>query len=338
MALKAEKRRQVQLERAFAGLPTENRSNRASTVKDLLKAYQNGYRVNHRLKSIAWVKERAVHVARLLGGILMSDVTEERIRSYMEVRLQEAAGRRTVNMELECLSRAIGRTWRELWPRVKRLEEPTDAGRALSDQEELALLEAAAKSRSRFIAPFLRLALLTAMRYNEIRTLTWAQVDFEARTITVGRAKTEAGAGRMIPMNADLFGTLSMYGSWYARALNGIRPEWYVFPFSSRVKPTDATRPTTTVKTAWEAVRKAAGVACRFHDLRHTTLTKLAEAGVPESTMLALAGHMSRAMLERYSHIRLKAKREAVDTLKLADRGQSHVKESTKVRPSLQVM
>jgi hypothetical protein len=27
----------------------------------------------------------------------------------------------------------------------------------------------------------------------------------------------------------------------------------------------------------------------------------MAEAGVPESTMLALAGHMSRAMLERYS-------------------------------------
>lgn len=60
-----------------------------------------------------------------------------------------------------------------------------------------------------------------------------------------------------------------------------------------------------------------AGVKCRFHDLRHTTLTKIAEAGVPESTMLALAGHMSRAMLERYSHIRMKAKREAVEAISL---------------------
>jgi hypothetical protein len=43
----------------------------------------------------------------------------------------------------------------------------------------------------------------------------------------------------------------------------------------------------------------------------------MAEAGVPESTMLALAGHMSRAMLERYSHIRMRAKREAVEALSL---------------------
>ena len=40
------------------------------------------------------------------------------------------------------------------------------------------------------------------------------------------------------------------------------------------------------------------GVQCRLHDLRHTTATKMAEAGVPESTMLAIMGHMSRAMLE----------------------------------------
>jgi integrase len=83
------------------------------------------------------------------------------------------------------------------------------------------------------------------------------------------------------------------------------------------VKPVDPTRPVTDIKTAWGTVRKVARVKCRFHDLRHTTLTKMAEAGVPESTMLALAGHMSRAMLERYSHIRMKAKREAVETISL---------------------
>jgi len=54
---------------------------------------------------------------------------------------------------------------------------------------------------------------------------------------------------------------------------------------------------------------------CRLHDLRHTAATKMAEAGTPESTMLALMGHMSRAMLERYSHIRMAAKREAVEAL-----------------------
>ena len=51
----------------------------------------------------------------------------------------------------------------------------------------------------------------------------------------------------------------------------------------------------------------------------------MAEAGVPESTMLALMGHMSRAMLERYSHIRMAAKREAVKALALPSRMEEKV-------------
>jgi hypothetical protein len=50
---------------------------------------------------------------------------------------------------------------------------------------------------------------------------------------------------------------------------------------------------------------KRAGVKCRLHDMRHTVATKMAEAGTPEITMLALLGHMSRAMLEPYSHIHM---------------------------------
>ena len=41
----------------------------------------------------------------------------------------------------------------------------------------------------------------------------------------------------------------------------------------------------------------------------------MAEGSVPESKMLAIMGHMSRAMLKRYSHIRMVAKRQAVESL-----------------------
>jgi integrase len=92
------------------------------------------------------------------------------------------------------------------------------------------------------------------------------------------------------------------------------RPAYYLFPFG-KPTPNDPTRPITDVTSAWEALRKRAGVQCRLHDLRHTAATKMAEAGVPESTMLALMGHVSRAMMERYSHIRMTAKREAVEAM-----------------------
>jgi integrase len=86
-------------------------------------------------------------------------------------------------------------------------------------------------------------------------------------------------------MNAELFETLSMHASWYTQEFGVTQPDWLVFPFSNRVKPIDPTRPVTDIKTAWGSVRRIADVQCRFHDLRHTTLTKMAEAGVPESTM-----------------------------------------------------
>ncbi len=64
-------------------------------------------------------------------------------------------------------------------------------------------------------------------------------------------------------------------------------------------------------------MRTDTGVKCRLHDLRHTFATHLAENGVSESTMLSLLGHMSRSMLERYSHIRMAAKRDAMAGIRL---------------------
>ncbi len=55
--------------------------------------------------------------------------------------------------------------------------------------------------------------------------------------------------------------------------------------------------------------------AIRFHDLRHQAITELAESGASEQTIMAIAGHVSRRMLERYSHVRLEAKREALEAL-----------------------
>jgi integrase len=320
-----EKRRRAEIERQYAGIPVEQPGKaRIRTVVEALKGYKSAYAVTHREKSRAWVAERSVHIERLLGSVVLMDLTEDRVRGYMETRLIEKAGNRTVNMEVDCLARAAGRQWRELWPKVKRLEENHDAGRALSPEEEIRLLTVAAANKSPLILPFIRIALLTGMRSGEIRSLRVGQLDWKARSLRVGRAKSRAGTGRDIPMNDDLAETITAQVAWLKERFEAEpQPDWHLFPFSSRVRPIDPMRRATTLKTAWESVRKTAKVACRFHDLRHTALTKMAEAGVPESTMLALAGHMSRAMLERYSHIRMQAKREAVQVLSLPKVGGS---------------
>jgi integrase len=306
------------LQRAYAGLPTESRAQRVRTVSEALQDYRKGYETGHREKSISWVKERTAHVERLLGSAILPDLTEKKIRAYIAARLAEGVGNRTVNMELLCLSRAIGYTWRELWPGIPRLEEPEDIGRALLPEEEAALLGAAAVNSSPYIDRFIRIALTSVMRSGEIRTLQVGRVNFADRTLQVGRAKSRRGTGRVIPMNPDLYELLAAQVAWLEEKFGPVQPHWYLFPFYDKARrPTDPSRPVTTIKSAWEGVREASGVHCRFHDLRHTAITKLSEDGVPDSTMKALAGHVHEKMLERYSHIRMAAKREAVEALAL---------------------
>jgi len=154
------------------------------------------------------------------------------------------------------------------------------------------------------------------MRVGEALSLAWGQIDLMDRTITVGRAKTANGTGRVIPINGDLASILAAHRGWFIERFGEPRPEHCLFPWGKPV-PSDPTRHATDITWGWDQLRKDAMVSCRLHDLRHTFATRLAEAGVPESTMLALMGHMSRAMLERYSHIRLAAKRDALAAITL---------------------
>jgi integrase len=90
-------------------------------------------------------------------------------------------------------------------------------------------------------------------------------------------------------------------------------------------------------RSAWRSLTKAAGLkGLRFHDLRHQAITELCEAGLSDMTIMGSAGHVSRVMLQHYSHIRLQAKREAVAMLETAVQPvASKLEETTEtVRPN----
>ncbi len=103
------------------------------------------------------------------------------------------------------------------------------------------------------------------------------------------------------------------------------------FPSIPYPRPIDPARPVTSLKTAWESTKAGTGVKCRLHDRRHTFCTKLAEADTPESTMLDMMGHVSAAMLRRYSHIRAKARREAISAIETRANSVGVPKEPPKV-------
>jgi integrase len=71
----------------------------------------------------------------------------------------------------------------------------------------------------------------------------------------------------------------------------------------------------TTLKTVWRNIKEKTGITGRWHDTRHTLVTELAESGAGDQTIMDIAGHVSRQMLARYSHIRMDAKRKALESI-----------------------
>jgi hypothetical protein len=127
-------------------------------------------------------------------------------------------------------------------------------------------------------------------------------------------AARPATSGRIVPLNEIALTALLAHAAWYTRRFGECRPEWYVFP-AGKGQPNDPTRPVTTLKTAWAKVREKAVVSGRWHDNRHTLVTELAESGAGDEVIMGIAGHVSRSMLSRYSHVRTEAKRRALDEI-----------------------
>jgi integrase len=72
----------------------------------------------------------------------------------------------------------------------------------------------------------------------------------------------------------------------------------------------------------------------RFHDLRHCLITPLAESGAADSTSMAIAGQARRKMLERYSHVRMEAKRTAMEIVANSSKMAGYdTNRDTNVRP-----
>jgi integrase len=267
------------------------------------------------------------HLKSEFGKQLLCDLSGEDLAAYQTRRKREGVSNRTVNLELGVLRSILRRyrMWEAIAADVDFLKESASPGRALTHEEETTLLDVASKSRCRSLYPVIMLAINTGMRASEIRGLTWAQVDFLAKSLMVGKSKTAAGTGRIIPLNSRAVAVLTHWRGLFP----GAEAEHYVFPHEKyglagndrkqcayEIIPTE---PMHRWKVAWESARKTAKVSCRFHDLRHTFISRLAESQASDSTVMALAGHVSRAMMERYSHIRMEAKRKAVDDLSGTD-------------------
>jgi len=317
VAKNAEQKRKRELEEGFNNF-VDLRQERIRTFSDMADEYFDAYKL--RLPQSARFAEYAVdHLKRILGSKMLVDFSEAAVIHYQNARLSEKASPKSVNEEVGFLLRILGDPGDLIRIRLRKrkmlkLKVHQTVGKAFTPAEKGRMLEEARKARSPHIFPALSLALNAGMRDAEIKTLTWGQIDFTKKYLTVGRSKTEAGEGRTIPLNSTLLEVFSEYSDWYRMRFGAPQAEWYVFPFG-KPSPSDPTRPVTTLKTAWNNVRKKAQVKGRWHDNRHTLITDLAESGAGDQTIMDIAGHVSKQMLTHYSHIRMEAKRRALESI-----------------------
>jgi integrase len=292
--------------------------------------------------------DHAKPVREYFSATPVSRISAEVILVYIRHRKQKGISNTTINMEIGILRRVLkrARRWSLVADEIPRLPERRDIGRALTSDEKARLLRVAALKPEWETARLAAvLALNTTMRGCELKGLRWRDVDFMDRTVIVRRSKTAAG-DRVIPLNADAWNVIIGLRERAQKTFgDNLEPDWYIFPHAEGFTKPDAARPMSGWRSAWRSMTRAiqcpgcglwqrpaatcANKRCqadtlrlrsplhglRFHDLRHHAVTELAESQASERTIMAIAGHVSSRMLEHYSHIRMEAKRKALEAL-----------------------
>ncbi len=349
LAQRIEDKRRRELEMGTAGIKKHEQPRLLSVAAD---AWLEMKRTSLAPKTVVIEKTNLGHLLPELGRKLVVDIDARDVTRYQQKRLDAGASPKTVNLEIGTLRAIMKRhgVWARLQPDVRMLTTREDVGRAITTEDECALLDACSKSRSRSLLPFVTLAIDTGARFNVIRTLRWININFADRCVQFGKDKTPSGTGRIIPLNPRAVATLTFWASNFPDR----QPEHYVFPaekygaagdkFQPKTYETDPNNPIGDVKEAWGRAKLRAGailkgitdeeqpqegdtkgvqrkvepLVCRFHDLRHTAVSRMLDAGVPIAKVAKIVGWSPATMVRmaaRYGHFTLEELRPAVDTI-----------------------
>ncbi|MBI4972441.1 MAG: site-specific integrase [Candidatus Omnitrophica bacterium] len=249
------------------------------------------------------------HLHQYFSGMLLTNVTARVVSDYIEKRKSEGAANATINREFAMLSKACSLAWKR-WEWVKenpcnkisRLPEHNKIERYLTAEEEVRLLKQSEGYLNGDLEDIVTLALNTGMRQGEILNLKWKDVDFFRKTLTV--VKTKNKEVKTIPMTDTTFKVL--FEKSKVITMSG-----YIFATTN-----DTPIRARNLMREWYKVLNKAGIEdFRFHDLRHTAGTRLAQAGVDIYTISKILGHRDIRTTMRYAHHNPESLRASVKVL-----------------------
>jgi len=250
------------------------------------------------LKAFSRVELSLKYLTPFFGRLYLDNIQSNDILRYITKRRNTIRERpphdhiapATINRELACLRNLFREAMKagiinqNPMFGIKLLKEDNVRNRCLSNNEEALML----KQSPPHMYGIILCALNTGMRKMEILTLTWDQVDLKNRFIFLRGSDTKTGYSRKIPITP----TLHKYLSSLPRPVN----VKYVFLYKGK--------PIREFTTSWNNIRKKTGIKdFKFHDLRHTFVTRMRKAGVHDHIIMSITGHKSRDMFKRYDTV-----------------------------------
>lgn len=252
------------------------------TLNDMMEKFMKEHAPKVSVNTQKSYSVSLTHLSSFFGDSRLTKITPKMVCDYKVLRYSEGVKPATINRELAMLSKALNLAVKE-WEWMK---ENNKRDRWLTEDEERRLLE----NSPQWLRDILVFALHTGLRQDELLSLQWNRVDLFRKIIIIQESKN--GKPRTIPLNQIALDILTEK----ARVRN-LRSD-LVFPSSAMTKINCQNL----IRAFNIAVRKADIHNFRFHDLRHTFATRLAQRGIDLYKISKLLGHYSIEMTERYAH------------------------------------
>lgn len=195
-------------------------------------------------------------------------------------------------------NRHAPRAWENPARKIERMPERNQVVRFLTDAERERLLAACRESSWPRLYVLVLMAITTGARRGELLSLTWGHMDLERGIAHVEASKNDQP--RALPLVPVVVEELRRFASE--------RSEACVFPSRGRLTVPRA------FESSWLSALKVAGIKrFRFHDLRHTCASYLAQNGASLLEIADVMGHRQLAMVKRYAHLTTDTKAKLVN-------------------------
>jgi integrase len=299
----------------FRGLSVER------TKFDDLAADLKADYVSNKKKTLQRVDELINHLKGSFGGRRAIEITSQAVKAYIGKRQQEGAANGTINRELGALKRMFTLAMKQTPPRVGQcphisLLKESNIRSGFFEHEDFLSLRGALPDYGQVAVT---LAYYSGMRMGEICSLQWRQINWTEGKLFLKAEHTKTDTPRVLYLTGDLYRVLY---AWRERSqakysacpwichykderLRGLRKSWQTA--CTRVGLGEMVENTAKGHETWQGKIP--------HDFRRTAIRNMVRAGIPEKVAMAISGHKTRSVFDRYNIVNEADLKAAADRL-----------------------